>query len=143
MPLDKNDLVQMTEEFQCPGCVCGMNTSCGQYEVHHERRSCANHVLGTRCSGVGAFALGLPKGFNRPGSDTNQMIINFASSDEDRCYDYLNIPVWALEQDNFLFVRKVMPRLGQVITEVIKDGKAQDLPDIRTHDVAEFIDEID
>jgi hypothetical protein len=42
-------------------------------------------------------------------------------------YDYLNVPVWCHEEDGFLFVRRAMPRMGDMAVDVIEGGKASEL----------------
>lgn len=64
--LAKATPVQLTEELQCPGCVIGSDTACGNYRVGPHGQ-CAAHAMGTMMTGAGIFALGFPKGFCRPG----------------------------------------------------------------------------
>ena len=68
-----------------------------------------------------SIALGLPKGFNRPGSgprdeQLNRMRIRLWSGGARPIWDRLNVPVWAMEgtgeDAGFLFVRTYMPRLN-------------------------------
>lgn len=58
--------VQLVEELQCTGCVIGSDTTCGRYRKG-QYGQCASHAMGTMAIGAGLFALGFPKGFNRPG----------------------------------------------------------------------------
>lgn len=64
--LAKATPAQLTEELQCPGCTLGHDTTCGKYRKG-QHGECSSHSLGTFMSGAGQFALGFPKGFNRPG----------------------------------------------------------------------------
>ncbi len=57
---------QLTKELQCSGCVVGGDTDCGKYRKGRDGQ-CSSHVMGTNMTGAGLFALGLPKGFCRPG----------------------------------------------------------------------------
>jgi len=63
---------------------------------------------------------------------------------EERYYDYLNIPVWVMEYEGYLLVRKYIPRLNESVIEIIKGAKKEDIiytPQV--YDVAEFIGDID
>src|SRR5579859_4241236 len=53
------------EEYQCPGCTVGHNTSC--FERNEYGSGCGKHSAGTFISFVGRIYLGMPKGFNRLG----------------------------------------------------------------------------
>jgi len=154
-------LQSMVEKFQCPGCLRGSDTSCGKYSLDPDGFSCENHAIGTSMlslNGLIKFALGLPKGFNRPGLEKNsdnvrhyknQMEIRFhdATTDEGkmklrRWWNHLNVAVWAMEQDGYLFVRTFSPRINTTYVDVVKGGSRTDLvPD--AINVADFIDDID
>lgn len=54
----------------------------------------------------------------------------------------LNIPVWAMEEDGFLFVRTYMPRINMGATDIIEGGKREELCP-NAIDVREFCEEID
>jgi hypothetical protein len=139
---------RMIEEFICPGCV---NSPGDCYEpldgANVYGYGCARHVLGT-FSFAGHFALGLPKGFNRPGSDDSgktrhRMLVRLWPASEGRKpdWDHLNMPVWAMEKDGFLFVRTYMPRINQGAVDVIEGGTLDLVPG--TIDVGSFIGDID
>ena len=138
---------QMVEKFQCPGCVAGSDMECGAYKAGYH--GCDGHVTGTHILGIGCFALGLPKGFNRPGwlkgRHNNQMNIRLWVSPEEHgaeCgWDKLNVPVWAMEKDGFLFVRTYSPRINETNVDVVQGGTLALCPD--AIDVGEFADEID
>lgn len=140
-------LIEMVEEFQCPGCVGGNDTRCGQYKYDTERRMCISHVLGTSILGLGNIAIGLPKGFCRPGftadlsRSENQMPIRLWGEGEHPKWDRLNVPVWAMEKDDTLFVRTYSPRINRTHVDVIDRGTLDMCPD--AINVGEFIDEID
>ena len=142
--------VEMVERFQCPGCVCGGNTECGSYRFTEEERRCVGHVLGTMIGLGNSIALGLPKGFNKPGLDfsnpnriraRNTIDVRFWAFGEEPGWDHLNVPVWAMEQDGFLFVRTFAPRVNMSWVDVIEGGTLEMVP--RAIDVAAFIDQID
>lgn len=131
--------LEMVKEFQCAGCVIGGDTDCGKYTPYQDGTAgCMAHIMGTTTptkNGIVSFALGLPKGFNRGGrcwSDKHRwhsaMYIRlFPKGDTLPVYDFLNVPVWAMERDGFLFVRTAMPRMGEFAVDVIEDGKRADI----------------
>ena len=140
--------IEMVEKFQCIGCVCGSDTQCGKFELYSEYGNlCGSHVLGTSSSIGWSFALGLPKGFNKPGytvdrkGSRNQMMIRLWTEGTMPEWDHLNVPVWAMEQDGFLFVRTYCPRINDAYVDVIEGGKLVNVPG--AINVAEFVDEID
>ena len=143
------DFKDMTEKFQCPGCACGMDTNCGKYATDDAdgTNSCRAHVLGTSLMGVGHIALGMPKGFNKPGRapyadrDWNKMSFRFWAAGTNPGWNKLNIAVWAMEEDGFLLVRTYMPRIDYACVDVIEGGKLSDCPNAL--DVRKFYDEID
>jgi hypothetical protein len=145
----------MIENFQCPGCTCGHTTqSCGSYKPVDEGEwgfSCDCHSAGTLALGIGHINLGLPKGFNRvvytdgmmgDGKRTN---IRLFDHQVFGVYDKLNVPVWAMEKDGYLYVRCYLPRTDRKFVDVHKGGKLEELRKKFTEviDVAEFITEID
>jgi len=139
---------EIVKEFQCAGCVCGMDTNCGRYKTEPSWGFvCRSHVLGT-CSlpYVGSFALGLPKGFCRPGFDSNgenrnKMDIRLWKAGNVPAWDKFNVAVWAMERDGFLFVRTFAPRVNQTWVDVIDGGTLAMCPN--AINVGEFYDEID
>ena len=80
-------------EYQCPGCVGGPFPECYKSENSIE---CRNHVPGTLVSGIGKVFLGLPRGFNRLGTQQDVRISIFESLEDAYkkgwSYDKLNIP---------------------------------------------------
>ncbi|MBU8901707.1 MAG: hypothetical protein KOO69_03120 [Victivallales bacterium] len=147
----KENIIRITKEefvvkFQCPGCVCGMNIDCGAFTYDYEDHCCTAHVLGTSLGVGNNFALGMPKGFNKPGSredhsTRNRMSIRLWHVPTCPEWDKLNIPVWALEQEGFLFVRTFAPRINHSWVDVIEGGILGLCPN--AINVAEFLDEID
>jgi hypothetical protein len=113
--------------------------NCGQYKPGQKGDDkpgfeCQGHVLGTMLMPViGSIALGLPKGFNRPGycqmnkRSHNQMSVRLWPAGTHPDWDDFNIPVWALEREGFLFVRTAMPRVAYWFVDVIEGGKASEL----------------
>lgn len=145
-------LEAMVEEFQCPGCVCGSDTKCGAFkkdEVPGYGAACKGHVLGTYIMGAGHIALGLPKGFNKSGRDpsnpdqtSNQMDIRLYPKGTPRpVWNNLNVPVWAMEKDGFLFVRTYSPRVNRGRVDIIEGGTLAEVP--QALDVSKFYDDFD
>jgi len=131
---------EMVKQFLCPGCVCGGDTTCGRYKRGNNGFSadgyfdCEGHVLGTHILGVGSIALGMPRGFQRPPrvkgiEHTNQMYIYLAPKG---CpmpdLDKLNVPVWGMEKDGFLFLQVVSPRINYMRTFVLEGRTFAELP---------------
>ena len=56
-------------------------------------------------------------------------------------WDKLNVPVWAMVKDGFLFVRTFAPRINRTWIDVIEHGTMDMVPN--AINVSEFIDEID
>jgi hypothetical protein len=133
-------LVEMVERFQCPGCLHGPTPSdCDKFKLGES--GCDGHVAGTFISSLGRIALGLPKGFNRFGARDELSVRLFAEGTP--LWDHLNVPVWKMHVEGFLFVRTYLPRVNGCFVDVIQSPK--ELPGImdRAIDVATFIGEVD
>ena len=106
---------EMVENFQCPGCMLGSDTKCGKFK--DEGKGCESHTPSTRFLGMDVMiALGLPKGFNRvrelnDGHEGWKHKVQLFPAGEALNYDHLNVPVWAITEDGFTFVRVYLPRL--------------------------------
>ena len=139
---------EMIEKFQCPGCVCGMDTECVDFNKDGDNFYCKKHVPGTTMIPGGRFNLGMPKGFDKTGFRLLSMdsaefypIRLFSTPEGIWEANNCNLPVWARELDGYLFVRFYLPRLNIGYVHVIKNGKLELYPD--AFDVVKFIDEID
>ncbi len=139
-------MYRLVEKFQCPGCVSGENTRCGSYAYSPEELRCTSHVLGTQAGVGNSIALGLPKGFNKPGFKENGRVKNtidvrlwLAGTSPE--WDHLNVAVWAMENGGFLFVRTYAPRINIAWVDVVEGGNLGMVPG--AINVAEFIDSID
>lgn len=144
---------KMVEKFLCPGCVSGSSTKCGSFRPSEGYGAgCKSHVLGTTVMGAGNMAIGLPKGFNKPGPmnagpDTDKM--RHSNTMEIRLWkrgtapewNNLNVAVWALVEDGHLFVRTLAPRVGRLYVDVIEGGTMAMVP--HAIDVAKFYGDID
>jgi hypothetical protein len=144
---------EMIEQFVCPGCMCGSSPGdCGKpLRSEFNFTKCTKHVCGTSMLGGPRFALGLPKGFCKAGVKgsgqitddfyENTMLIRCWCKPHRPEWNRLNIAVWAMEKDDFLFVRTFMPRINWSAVDVIEEGTLELTPNALN--VAEFIDEID
>lgn len=149
MTREKITKEKMVEAFQCPGCVCGPDPkNCPQFKLKEDYGfSCGGHVLGTTVNFQVHMALGLPKGFNRPPPQDDmmrtrsKMEIHLWLKGTHPGWDNLNVPVWALEEDGFLFVRTYSPRTDRGRVEVIDGATLALVP--RALNVALFRDEFD
>lgn len=148
--MKKDANAKMVERFQCPGCVGGGDTKCGRYVPDTSRggHRCSGHVIGTVIMpGVGHIALGMPRGFNRPGLDDsrkqtrNAFDVRLFTSGTAPTWDRLNVPVWAMEHEGCLFVRTYQPRLNVAFVDVVEDGTLALVPN--AIDVGQFYNEID
>jgi hypothetical protein len=144
-----DDRTHEVKEFQCPGCTIGCDGEKFEAQTYPSEDGrpgirCSNHSAGTFLSGVGQIFLGMPKGFSRvgPRSDHLPEIWFF---DEIPEYDFLNIPVWGMEKDGYLFIRVFLPRTVRNMIHVVKDGKFADLASKHqgVFDLATEIDNID
>ena len=107
------------EEYQCPGCVSGSDTSC--YETNYQNNiSCEKHCAGTMAMGIGRFFLGMPKGFNRLGSSEHIKLKIYKSYESsDWKYNKFNIPVWKhINNKGHTIVRGMMPRVNEPFLHV-------------------------
>lgn len=144
--IDKT-LFKMVQEFQCSGCTCGSSPEDDCFElktIPNCGSCCKKHSAGTFVLGAGRVYLGMPKGFNKVGLDQvgNERVHAIRLHYETKPkFDHLNVPVWAMKQDGYLFVRTYCPRINQTYIDVIKGGKMSDVP--QAIDVSKFIDEID
>lgn len=137
---------KLVEQFQCPGCVLGGDTKCGKYHYDGQCQRCISHCCGTSLGLGNPIALGMPKGFDKPGFQENgqaryKIDIRLWKVGSYPKWDHLNVPVWAMEKDGFLFVRTFAPRINCSWVDVIERGKFVLCPN--AINVAEFIDEID
>lgn len=143
---ESNAVERLVTMFQCPGCMCGSDTKCGTYKYVNREQRCVSHTLGTMINLGNIIALGLPMGFNKPGLDQNgaarnKMDIRLWPKGTHPHWNHLNIPVWAMEEDGFLFVRTYAPRVNFAWVDVIENGTLLMVPE--AINVANFINTID
>ena len=141
------NLKVLVEEFQCPGCGLGSDTGCGHFKPFPwdgQDAGCQSHSPGTVVFPGGKIFLGLPRGFNKCGpsigdKDGHRPIIFHETIPT---WNNFNVPVWAMEKKNYLFIRWFSPRVNETHISVIPGGKISDLP-ASVIDVGKFYDEID
>ncbi|KKN55675.1 hypothetical protein LCGC14_0579770 [marine sediment metagenome] len=138
----------MIEEFQCPGCVCGLDTTCLNFKFDDNDLwgfRCKGHAIGTTIMGIGHVALGLPKGFariNKSEQQTCKIRFHLDPIQIQKFSGKFNIVVWAMEKNGYFFMRTYSPRVDRSFVDVVK-GKVDwnKLPG--AFDVNEFIDDMD
>lgn len=149
--------LDMIREFQCPGCSVGTypDEGCEAYKLDEDPYMfhCSAWHPGTFMGGVGRIALGLPKGFLRTGAVDLEIMKHYFRLHEspEACPEFnrFNVPVWAMEENGYLFVRTYSPRNNWLYIDVIKDGKIEMASFTdgefkhQAIDVGKFIDEID
>lgn len=132
----------MINEFICPGCVNGSDTKCGRFiktDIGDGGSTCHNHHPGTMMFPGGTMMLGLPTGFNKVRE--NKIVVRVYEEVPVDKWNHLNIAVWAMEKDGYLFVRTFCPRIATSYIDVIKGGTLALVP--QALDVSKFIDSID
>lgn len=110
----KEEIKKAIEEYQCPGCVCGMDITC--FEASTDSVGCGKHVAGTMISNIGSIFLGMPRGFNRlgPRLENEQMpIFIFEELKDGWDYGKFNVPTWK-HKDKFgnVLIRGMCPRVN-------------------------------
>jgi hypothetical protein len=133
-----DDLIPMVEAFQCPGCAIGGDTKCGKFKTDTYSQSCASHAPGTWLLGGPVIMLGLPKGFNKfvrvendksgCGAPEVRLHPNTETVPTKTAWGLLNVPVWALVKDGYLFVRTFSPRINRTFIDVVKGGTLDMVP---------------
>jgi len=136
--------LEIIQEYQCPGCVNGSDPqTCEKFKLFEQNLDnwfkCENHWPGTSVNGQ-QFHLGLPKPFalvkivaERAEKFAEPFFRFFQKNKHpmygtDFYYGARDIPVWALEQNGFLFVQVYSPRVKKTVVEIIEGGKISDLP---------------
>jgi hypothetical protein len=95
------NLKNIIEEYQCPGCVCGCDISCYKKGYDDDSIECSKHV--------GRIFLGMPIGFNRLGMCKETKIHIFEKPSWE--YGMFNIPVWKfLDKNGNTLLRGLCPR---------------------------------
>lgn len=114
------------EEYQCPGCVCGHDTTC--YQEKSGSEACGKHVAGTMIMGLGQIFLGMPKGFNRVGPSEGMKINIFRELKDGWGFDFLNVPVWKFKDEHGnTLVRGIQPRTSSPFLHIFLTDCMQEI----------------
>lgn len=150
---------EAVEKYQCPGCVCGMDTSC--YEKWEFGVGCGKHVAGTRVMpSIGLIWLGMPKGFCRLGPMENKIRPEMHESlsalnkvygktpkvdsiKNEGFYNKYNVPVWKHRtSEGHILVRGISPRVNRPFLHILLSDEGYDT--IRCEEItAEEMKEMD
>lgn len=127
------------DNYLCPGCSCGTDTStCTEFRANDTNPlkigygfGCTNHAPGTLLNGYFKIMLGFPKGFCRIPSDycfaklcpKNNNPIEYVFSDDFEKDNINNnkfvIPVWKyLDRLGNTIVKSLCPRINKVVVTV-------------------------
>ncbi len=131
---------RLIEKYQCPGCTLGPDVFCGSFKAAEIGQGCDGHSFGTAMTGVGFFALGLPKGFNREGARGSLHLRVFTGGYPE--YDKFNVAVWAMRHEGDVLVRTYLPRVNRAYVDIVGGAANGKLP-LGAIDVGEFYEEID
>lgn len=147
LPQVEPTVKDMIEKYQCPGCVAGMDITCGAFkpEIEDGMFRCNGHCPGTTIvTGAGAtkIMLGLPRAFARLGVQAQSDLpkIRLWQKGSQPIWDKYNVPVWAMVHEGDLIVRTYMPRSNYPIVDVIEGGTLEMCR--QAINVGEFYDEI-
>jgi hypothetical protein len=101
------------EEYQCPGCISGSNTSC--YKKSNNSVSCGGHMAGTVILSQGKIFLGMPKGFNRLGcSFGSEQQLKIEIHEKFNEEEVFNVVCWKyLNEHGHTLVRGLRPRKNE------------------------------
>lgn len=123
----KKEIKNAIEEYQCSGCSNGGDTKC--FKENNKGVGCGKHYAGTIILGIGKIFLGMPKGFNRFGTQENlSMTIYEKFEDSDWEFNKWNIPVWKhLSKDGHTFVRGIMPRRNEGFIHIFLEDCMNDV----------------
>ena len=100
------------EEYQCSGCITGSDITCFESNPFGGV-GCGKHMAGTMITGgIGTIFLGMPKGFNRLGSNNSLKPVIYETFESSEWkYDMYNVPVWKhLNKAGHTLVRGFIPR---------------------------------
>ena len=116
--MEKN-IKKAIESYQCPGCSVGGSTKCFKDNTDGGV-GCGDHFAGTILSHIGKIFLGMPKGFNRLGTNEKLKPLIFEKYESSGyTYDMWNVPTWKyLNKDGHTLVRGMMPRLNRTFLHI-------------------------
>ena len=106
---------EMIEKFQCPGCIHGYDTDCGNFELYQYKNKefhCNSHVAGTFVN-FNKIYIGLINGFNKVGQLPDNINNNIWICNENiPDFDEFNIPVWYRIEKDVMYIRVYSPRIN-------------------------------
>lgn len=100
--------------YQCAGCMNGNEPAECFRKTELGGIGCGNHYSGTIILGIGKIFIGLPKGFQRLGEQSDMQPNIFETFESGWGYDKFNEPVWKfLTEDGHTLVRGLSPRTNK------------------------------
>lgn len=131
---------KIIEIYQCPGCVCGSDTTCYKQGAYLE---CEKHVAGTNVfPGIGRILSGMPTGFNRYGQYKDMELCIFSYLKDGWGYDKYNIPAWKYfdKKTGCTIVRGMSPRTNATWIHIFIENCIQDIScyEITDQDISEM-----
>lgn len=134
---------EAVKNYQCPGCADGCYEQC--FKKNQYGCGCIDHYPGTAIYPVvGKIFLGMPKGFNRIGSNDGTKIFIYETKeqfDKEIGYNEYTVPVWkALDEHGNTLVRMYAPRLNSSHIHIFLGNYMDEIDAI---DVTEKMKEMD
>ena len=139
-------MLKAVNEYQCPGCMHGPDAeTCDRSEV--TAKGCTNHHSGTMGLGIGNFALGLPKGFNRFGPSELRNIEIYESCEAmlraiPNLKSIFSLPIWKhLDKHENTIMRWYSPRTNHGGSVVVLGDCREQFPtaiDITAENLAQM-----
>jgi len=136
-------------KYQCPGCILGNSpetcSSFKEVESGIGGKTCINHHSGTIVAGIGKILVGMPTGFDKiRGKDAIEIIRIYEEGKVPK-WNFLNVPVWAMEYEENLLVKTCCPRTLGWNIDIVIGGKMENLGEYKDKvlDVSTILDKID
>jgi hypothetical protein len=117
------ELSDIMSKYICHGCVNDSFDTCFELKFGEKDISCKNHCAGTFITGIGKILLGMPKGFNRYGSNDIEILIYLDFNDRPPYpynYEIYNIPVCKHFDGDCTLVRGLSPRVNKPFIHIYK-----------------------
>jgi hypothetical protein len=145
--MNKTIMMKAAAEYQCPGCMNGNNPD-DCIKVNITECGCTGHHAGTMGLGMGTFALGLPRGFNRFGPSGERKIEVYESYDSmmaihPNLSTMFSVPVWKhLDAHGNTVMRWFSPRINNGWSCVVLGDCRDKFPQAQEI-TAEHLDQMD
>lgn len=140
-------MIKAVSTYQCPGCMRGTEAeSCESADIR--ATGCEAQSSGTLGSGIGNFAMGLPRGFNRFGNSPERKFAIHPSYEDmiQKAPNFLtifNIPAWKhLDEHGNTIVRWFSPRINYGYSTVTLGDCREKFPNA-VEITAEMIEDMD